>query len=286
MRVTNKIEDVRQAVTRARNEGRRIALVPTMGALHIGHCSLIQAAQGTDRYVVVSIFVNPTQFVAGEDFAAYPRPIEADLAACESEGVDLVFTPSPEAMYPADARTAVEVADLTDCLCGPHRPGHFRGVTTVVTKLFNICRPDFAYFGQKDAQQAIVLGRMTEDLNFPIEVVVCPTMREQDGLAISSRNAYLSEGQRRQAVSLHQALQAGRDMILAGAANAGEIVSTMTDVIANAGPADIDYIDIRDATTLAKVDPLQGRVLLALAVRIGSARLIDNILVDVPADPC
>ncbi len=285
MKVTNKIEDVRQALGHARSAGRRIALVPTMGALHEGHLSLIRAAQGPDRCVLVSIFVNPTQFVAGEDFKAYPRPLEADLRACEAQGVDVVFTPSLDQMYPADARTTVQVAELTDCLCGPHRPGHFRGVTTVVAKLFNICQPDLAYFGQKDAQQAIVLRRMTLDLNLPIDIVVCPTMREPEGLAISSRNAYLDAEQRRQATALYQALRTGEKMILTGARDRSEVVVAMSKVITDAGAAGIDYVDIRDGATLEAVDPLRGRVLLALAVRIGQARLIDNILVDVPADP-
>jgi len=280
MEVARTIEDARLAVRRARQAGRSVHLVPTMGALHEGHMSLIRAARAPGRFVAVSIFVNPTQFGPGEDLEKYPRPVEADLALCRSAGVDLVFMPSPEQMYPEGFATSVHVAGLTDGLCGPHRPGHFDGVATVVTKLFNIIQPDTAYFGQKDAQQAAVIRRMTEDLNLPIEIVVCPTVRERDGLALSSRNVYLSPGARRQAVCLSEALRLGERMIRAGQTDSAKVVEAMRTHITSAGPCLIDYVEIVDPRTLRPVSRLAGPCMLAVAVRIEGTRLIDNVVVE------
>jgi pantoate--beta-alanine ligase len=229
--------------------------------------------------VVVSIFVNPTQFSPGEDLARYPRPVEADLAACEKEGVHLVFLPSVSEMYPPDSCTTVHVAGLTDPLCGPHRPGHFDGVTTIVAKLFGIVQPDVAYFGQKDAQQAAVIRRMAADLDMKTRISTCPTVREADGLAMSSRNAYLSPADRRQARCLIEALRLGESLIRQGERRACEVVATMRAHIVAAGPCSIDYVEAVDPETLQPVATIDHPVLLALAVRIGETRLIDNLLV-------
>jgi len=282
--VVETIAAVRQRVAEARRAGQSIGLVPTMGALHEGHLSLIRRARERTGCVVVSIFVNPTQFVAGEDLDSYPRSLEADVDACGRIGADLVFAPSVEVMYRPDVVTTARVSGLTEPLCGPHRPGHFEGVTTVVSKLFNIVQPDVAFFGQKDAQQAVVLCKMVEDLDMPIEVEVCPTVREPDGLAMSSRNAYLSAEQRQQAVSLYRALQDARQAIADGQRDATTLIARMRETLESAGPCRIDYVDIVHPTTLDPLDPVTCPVLIALAVRIGRSRLIDNIVVD-PATP-
>ena len=282
--VVETIAAVREHVADARRAGQSIGLVPTMGALHEGHLSLIRRARERSGYVVVSIFVNPTQFVAGEDLDSYPRTLEADADACGRIGTDLVFAPSVEVMYRRDAVTTVQVSGLTETLCGPHRPGHFEGVTTVVSKLFNIVQPDVAFFGQKDAQQAVVLRKMVEDLDMPIEVEVCPTVREADGLAMSSRNAYLSGEQRQQAVSLYRALEGARQAIADGQRDAATLIARMRETLRSAGPCRIDYVDVVHPATLEPIDPVTCPVLIALAVRIGESRLIDNIVVD-PAMP-
>ncbi len=260
--------------------GKRIGFVPTMGALHEGHRSLMRAARKECEIVVASIFVNPTQFGPGEDFEKYPRPLEKDLAACREEGVDVVFVPEVGEIYPPGAVTRVSVARLTEGLCGRHRPGHFDGVTTVVAKLFNIVQPDKAYFGQKDAQQAAVIRQMVRDLIWPIQIVVCPTVREGDGLAMSSRNAYLSPEQRRQALCLSKALHWAQGQIETGRGDVQKITAAMREQIEAAGPCEIDYIEVVDAETLEPKTSAVGRCLVALAVRIGPARLIDNVLVD------
>lgn len=281
MKKIETITDLRIHLDAQRASGRKIGFVPTMGALHVGHRSLMQAARGRCDELVVSIFVNPTQFAPGEDYDRYPRPMDADLAACQAESVDTVFCPSPDEVYPADAATCVEVSGLTDRLCGAHRPGHFNGVTTVVAKLFNMVQPDLAFFGQKDAQQAAVIRRMTRDLNFPIEIVVCPTVREPDGLAMSSRNAYLSAQERKQALCLYQSLQQAKADIDTGQRQAKDLIEGMRHTIESAGPCAIDYIEIVDPDTMQPKKTLDGQCLIALAVRIGPARLIDNFLVDV-----
>lgn len=274
------IKQVREHVHAARQAGRRVGLVPTMGALHAGHLSLIRAAKATCQEIVVSIFVNPTQFGPTEDFDRYPRPLDADLAACEAEGVNAVFCPAVAEMYPAGSVTMVTVSRLTDGLCGAYRPGHFPGVTTVVAKLFNIVQPDAAIFGQKDAQQVAVIRRMTRDLCLPIEIVTCPTVREADGLAMSSRNVYLSPAERAQALSLSGALRWAQAQVTTGARDALELIRGMRGQIEAAGSCSIDYIEIVDAEELSPRATVVGRCLIALAVRIGKTRLIDNVVVE------
>jgi len=280
MEVSETIESVREFVKAARSEGKRIGLVPTMGALHIGHTSLIEAAVKQCGFVVVSIFVNPTQFGPGEDFENYPRPVEADLEICRKLGTDVVFMPKPEVMYAGENLTWVKVEKLTKSLCGRNRPEHFRGVTTVCTKLFNIIGPDAAYFGQKDAQQSIVIKKMVADLDMPLEIVVCPTVREPDGLAVSSRNKYLTDKQRKEATCLYESLQKCRKMIDAGTRDAQEIIREMRGILSRPTSAKIDYVSIVDTETLRDVDDIKGKVLAAVAVKIGDARLIDNIVID------
>ncbi|OHB79082.1 MAG: pantoate--beta-alanine ligase [Planctomycetes bacterium RBG_16_55_9] len=280
MDVATTIESVRGMVKAARGRGRKIGLAPTMGALHVGHISLIEAAAKDGDFVVVSIFVNPTQFGPGEDFEKYPRPLEADLEMCGKAGVDVVFAPTPEQMYPAENLTWVTVEKLTGSLCGRSRPGHFRGVTTVCAKLFNIVAPDVAYFGQKDAQQAIVIQRMAADLNMPLEIVVCPTVREPSGLAISSRNQYLSDQEKQDAAIIYASLQECRRMIDAGVTETRRIVAQMRKILRRVPSIEIEYVSIVDAETLEDVETIAGKVLIAVAVKLGPARLIDNILVD------
>lgn len=280
MDLATTIESVRGLVKAARERGRKIGLVPTMGALHVGHVSLIDAAVKNGDFVVVSIFVNPTQFCPGEDFEKYPRPLEADLDICRKAGVDVVFNPTPEEMYPLENLTWVSVDKLTEPLCGRNRPGHFRGVTTVCTKLFNIVAPDVAYFGQKDGQQAIVIQRMVADLNMPLEIVVCPTVRESSGLAVSSRNQYLSDQQKKDAAKIYESLQECRQIIDAGETDARKIINRMQDILMQIPSIEIEYINIVDAGTLEDIEVISGKVFIAVAVKLGPARLIDNILVD------
>jgi len=254
-----------------------VGLVPTMGALHAGHMSLVSLARQKCQSVALTIFVNPTQFGPNEDFSAYPRPLELDLKRCAEAGVDLVFTPSVSAMYPADASTAIRVGRLAEVLCGAYRPGHFDGVATVVAKLFHILPADMAYFGEKDYQQLTVIRRMVRDLDMDIQVVGCPTVREEDGLAMSSRNVYLSPAQRRQATVLSHALFLARDRILAGQRNADAIVAEVRAAILEAGPSQIDYVQIVDPDTLESLKHVDRPSRICLAVRIGSTRLIDNV---------
>jgi pantoate--beta-alanine ligase len=253
--------------------------------LHEGHLSLCRAARAETGFVVATIFVNPTQFGPNEDFSRYPRQLAADLELCGQAGVDVVFAPEVATMYPPDFRTSVEVLGLADGLCGAARPGHFRGVTTVVLKLFNIVGADVAYFGQKDAQQARLIRQMVHDLNVPLQVRVCPIVREADGLALSSRNQYLDASQRRHAVALHQALQAARQEIENGQRDAEAIRRLLVQRIEATPGALLDYAAVVDADTLRPLAKLQGEVLLALAVKFGSTRLIDNLLVPVQAEP-
>jgi len=280
MEIIKTIEEVRRHVKAARSEGKKIGLVPTMGALHIGHTSLIDRAVKDTEFVVVSIFVNPTQFVPGEDFEKYPRPIDEDMKICEEHNVDLVFNPEPEEMYGQENLTWVNVERLTEPLCGRSRPGHFRGVTIVCVKLFNIVLPDVAYFGQKDAQQAIVIKQMVADLNMPVEIVICPTVREPDGLAISSRNKYLSDQQKRGATLLYKSLLKCQEAIDSGITDTKKIISKMQSILQQEPSIEIEYISIVDAETLQNLDRITGRVLAAVAAKVGPARLIDNILID------
>jgi pantoate--beta-alanine ligase len=280
MKVAKTIELVRSLVNDARSHGKIIGLVPTMGALHIGHISLIEAARKKCDFVVVSIFVNPTQFGPGEDFERYPRPIEKDLEMCENAGVDVVFTPPVEQMYPSKNITWVNVEKITEPLCGRSRPGHFRGVSTVCTKLFNIVAPDIAFFGQKDAQQVAVIQAMVQDLNMPLEIVVCPTVREPDGLAISSRNQYLGKQERADAVYVYKSLKKCREMFESGITETSKIIAEMKKVLHQKPSIEIEYINIVDAKTLEDINKIEGKTLVAVAVRLGRTRLIDNILID------
>ncbi len=278
MELAKTIESVRGLVKAARSGGKTIGFVPTMGALHIGHISLIEAARKNTDFVVVSIFVNPAQFGPGEDFEKYPRPLNADLEICKKVGVDVVFTPTAGQMYPTENLTWVNVEKLTEPLCGRCRPGHFRGVATVCTKLFNIVVPDTAFFGQKDAQQTAVIKKMVADLNLPLEIVVCPTVREKSGLAVSSRNRYLTEQEKKDAASIYKSLQKCREMVKAGILEAEQIITEMRKILSKV--SSIEYISIVDAQTLQNIDKIEGRTLVAVAVKIGATRLIDNILID------
>jgi pantoate--beta-alanine ligase len=280
MEVVKTIESVRKLVKAVRRDGKKIGLVPTMGALHIGHVSLIEAAVKSCDFVVVSIFVNPTQFGPGEDFEKYPRPLEADLEICQKAKVDVVFVPTPEEMYQSENYTWVNVEKLTEKLCGRSRPGHFRGVTTVCAKLFNIVTPDNAFFGQKDAQQSIVIKKMVADLNMPLEIVICPTVRESDGLAVSSRNQYLNKQQRQDAVYLYKSLQKSLEIVNAGTNDTKEIISEMKEILNQKSSIEIEYVNIVSYETLEDIDKIAGQVLVAVAVKLGPARLIDNILID------
>ena len=280
MKLAETIESVRTLVKAAKSEGKKVGFVPTMGALHVGHVSLMEAAAKECGFVVVSIFVNPTQFGPGEDFQKYPRPIARDIEICKKAGVDVVFNPTPEVMYGTESLTWVTVDKLTAPLCGQFRPGHFRGVTTVCAKLFNIILPDVAYFGQKDAQQAIVIKRMAAELNMPLEIVVCPTVREKDGLAVSSRNKYLSKQERKEAAKIYKSLQKCREMVGAGVTDSNEIIAQMRSILQQIKDGRIEYVSIVDAETLENVDKITGRVLAAVAVKLGPARLIDNILME------
>jgi len=280
MKVAKTIKSVRNLVKTARSKGKIIGFVPTMGALHIGHISLIEAAAKKCDFVVVSIFVNPTQFGPGEDFEKYPRPLKADLAICRKAGVDVVFVPSPQQMYPGENLTWVNVEKLTEQLCGQFRPGHFSGVTTVCAKLFNIVAPDIAFFGQKDAQQAIVIKKMVADLNMPLKIVVCPTVRQADGLAVSSRNQYLTRQQKKNAPLIYKSLQKCQKLIEDGVADSKTIINQMRKILQQAPSIKIEYISIVDADTLQELKKITGKVLTAVAVKIGSTRLIDNIVVD------
>ena len=278
MRIIKTIEELRPIVKGWRKEGLSVGLVPTMGYLHEGHKSLIVKAVSENNRVVVSDFVNPTQFGVNEDLASYPRDIERDAAVCEAAGADLIFHPEPEEMYFADSCTFVDMDKLTKGLCGKTRPTHFRGVCSVVTKLFHIVTPDRAYFGQKDAQQLAVIRRMVRDLNFDIEIVGCPIVREADGLAMSSRNTYLNEEERQAALILHKSLLLGKEMIVQGEQDAGEIKAAIVRSIETEPLARADYVEIVDPDSLETVDIVEGRALIALAVYIGKTRLIDNIL--------
>lgn len=274
--LVKSIKEVRDCVAQWRREGLTVGLVPTMGYLHEGHQSLIrQAAQDNDR-VVVSVFVNPTQFGVGEDLESYPRDIERDKAACEEAGAALVFHPSVEEMYYPNRSTTIHMADISEELCGKSRPIHFDGVCLVVGKLFNIVQPDRAYFGRKDAQQLLVVRRMVRDLNFPVEVVGCPIIREDDGLAKSSRNTYLNDEERQAATVLNRALVRGKELCAAGERDAGVVRDAIAEVLAQEPMADPEYIEIVSTETVKPIECIEGEILCALAVRIGKTRLIDN----------
>lgn len=278
MKTCNTIRDMRAASRAARRAGMRLGLVPTLGALHEGHLSLIRAAKTSCPVVAASIFVNPTQFGPDEDLAKYPRPFERDRELLENEGVDLLFAPPVEEMYPSGAVTWVTVEDLSHKLDGRSRPGHFRGVTTIVTKLFHAIEPDAAFFGQKDAAQVAIIRRMVRDLNFPVDIVVCPIVREPDGLAMSSRNVYLDLQQRKQALVLQRSLMHVEQMAGAGEYNATRLIAAAKEVFAGEPAVRLDYFEIVDPDNLDPVNHVSKGALVAVAAFVGTTRLIDNIL--------
>jgi pantoate--beta-alanine ligase len=277
--VIHTVQEVRSAVAAARRAGKTIGFVPTMGALHEGHAALVRAAKRSADYVIVSVFVNPTQFGPKEDFAKYPRTLEADQRLSSEAGADLIFAPSVEEMYPERSVTFVEVKELDAVLCGPTRPGHFRGVCTVVLKLFNMVRPDLAHFGAKDFQQARIIRQMVRDLNVPVEVRVEPTVRETDGLAMSSRNRYLSPEERALAPRIYRALEGVRSRAIAGEVDVARLESALNAELAAIPGARIDYANILDADTLRPLGRLDRPVVAAVAVFLGTTRLIDNIVI-------
>ena len=282
MQVAKTVREVRAWTKLARAEGKTIGFVPTMGYFHEGHLSLMRRAKAECDLCVVSLFVNPTQFGPSEDFQRYPRDFARDAAMAESVGVDLLFAPEVEEMYPEGYQTYVEVTEVTRRLEGAARPRHFRGVATVCTKLFHIVQADRAYFGKKDYQQLKVIQRMVRDLNIPTEIVPCETVREPDGLAMSSRNVYLKPDERQAATVLYRALCAGRDAILAGERDAKKVQALVEQVIATEPLVKTEYVDVADAETLEPLTDLRGEVVISLAARVGVARLIDNITVTVP----
>lgn len=277
MKIVSTIEEVRAQVKEWKKEGKTIGFVPTMGYLHEGHMSLIDASGENDK-VVVSIFVNPMQFGPTEDLASYPRDLEHDAKLCEEHGVDLIFHPTPEEMYGDQFYSYVDMDVLTKELCGLSRPVHFRGVCTVVTKLFNIVTPDRAYFGQKDAQQLAVIKRMVKDLNMPLTITGCPIIREEDGLAKSSRNTYLSPEERKAALVLSRSIFLGKEMVEKGERDCKRILAAMTEEIEKEPLAKIDYVKIVDLDTMQQVEKIDRGILAAIAVYIGKTRLIDNFM--------
>lgn len=279
MQVVHTIKEVRETVKEWRKEGLSVALVPTMGYLHEGHLSLMKAAKAGNDKVVVSVFVNPTQFGPNEDFESYPRDLDRDASLCENVGVDLVFNPEPSEMYHDDFSSFVDMNTLTGNLCGKTRPIHFRGVCTVVSKLFHIVKPDRAYFGQKDAQQLLVIKHMVEDLNEDIEIVGCPIVREEDGLAKSSRNTYLSPEERQAALVLSKAVFAGEKLVKEGEKDANKVLSEMKAIIEAEPLAKIDYVQMVSQKNIEDVEVIDGPVLCAMAVYIGKTRLIDNFMI-------
>lgn len=281
MNILTTIDEVRTQIKAWRKEGLSIGFVPTMGFLHEGHMSLMKQARMENDKVVASIFVNPMQFGPTEDLEAYPRDLERDAAMCEEVGVDLIFHPEPSEMYKDSFCSFVDMTGVTDALCGKSRPVHFRGVCTVVSKLFHIVTPDRAYFGQKDAQQVAVIQRMVTDLNMDVEIIPCPIVREEDGLAKSSRNTYLSAEERKAALILSQAIFMGQKMVTDGERDGKVLAKAIADKIASEPMARIDYVEVVDALTMQAVDTLEGTILTAVAVYIGKTRLIDNFMITI-----
>jgi len=280
MRIHHTPAEVRQAVRSARREGKRIGVVPTMGALHAGHLSLVAACQVECDFTVVTIYVNPTQFGPNEDLARYPRQLESDLAALDSFDVDIVFAPSDTEMYPPGASTFVEVEGLTDQWEGAARPTHFRGVTTIVAKLFNAVEPDVAYFGQKDYQQSLVVRQMAADLDFAVDIRVCPIVREADGLALSSRNVYLSPAERRQALALSRGLELAQQLVDEGTRDGTEIRQRLAEHFARHPDVRLEYIAVVNGQTMHEVSTIDSDTVVALAARVGQTRLIDNARIE------
>ncbi|HWH60929.1 MAG TPA: pantoate--beta-alanine ligase [Terriglobales bacterium] len=280
MKTINTTREMRSAARDLRSQRARLGLVPTMGALHEGHLSLVRAAKAKSDVVAVSIFVNPTQFGPREDFARYPRNLEKDCELLEREGVEFVFAPTVEEVYPRGAVTWVTVEGLSDRLCGKSRPGHFRGVATVVAKLFNIVEPDVAFFGQKDAAQVAVIKRMVRDLNMAVQIEICPIVREPDGLALSSRNAYLSPDERKMALVLHASLQRAQKLFNEGERNAAKLAAEAKKAFVWQPAVKLDYLDIVDPNGLEPLETLNQKSLVAVAAFVGNTRLIDNILLE------
>lgn len=282
MILCHSIVDLRSAIAEFKKEGKSIGLVPTMGALHEGHASLIKAARAENDIVVISVFVNPTQFGPNEDYAAYPRTLEKDCNVAQAAGADIVFAPQKEDLYPNKDMTWVEVTgNITKVLCGRTRPIHFRGVTTVITKLFNLVQPDRAYFGLKDAQQTEVLRRMVDDLFFNVELRIMPIVREADGLAKSSRNTYLSKEERQAALVLSRSLEAAKEIFAQGELDSAKLINSVTSMIEAEPMSNIDYVEMYKMPGLEPVDEkIDGKVLLAVAVKFGTTRLIDNIVLE------
>lgn len=280
MKIVKTIEEVKSIVNEWKKAGESVGLVPTMGYLHQGHGSLISRSVSENDRTVVSVFVNPTQFGEGEDLESYPRDMDRDSAYCEELGADLIFNPEPETMYPQPFFSHVSVDTLSEGLCGRQRPVHFAGVCLVLTKLFHIVGADRAYFGQKDAQQLLIVKRMVKDLNFPIEIIGCPIIREEDGLAMSSRNVYLTDEERKNALVLNQALSMARESIEDGEKSSEAIRTIIEEKINTVPNGGIDYIEIVDTEQLQPADTIEGETLIALAVHFGKARLIDNIMVN------
>lgn len=281
MKIISDIREMQETCLQIRKSGRTIGFVPTMGFLHEGHLSLLDIAKNSADVAVMSIYVNPYQFGPNEDFSSYPRDLEKDQSLAEGRGCDILFTPDDKQIYPEPYNTYVEVSGLTESLCGVSRPGHFKGVATIVCKLFQIVQPDHAVFGQKDAQQFAVLQKMVRDLNIPVKMVSAPILREADGLAMSSRNRYLNEAQRKNAAILYRSLQSAEKLVLSGEKDTGNILSAVREKISEIPEAEIDYIQIVDAESMRPQTRIDGnRCLLALAVFIGKTRLIDNIILD------
>ncbi|ARU62926.1 pantoate--beta-alanine ligase [Tumebacillus avium] len=284
MIIVNTIQEIRNYVREQRAQGHTIGFVPSMGYLHEGHQSLLRASKERCQTTVMSIFVNPLQFGPNEDFDRYPRDLERDAKLAEAAGADIIFAPSVDEMYPrgnGQVLTHVDVEEVTLQLCGASRPGHFRGVSTVVSKLFNIVQPDQAFFGMKDAQQVAVLQTMVDDLNIPVEIVPCPIVREPDGLAMSSRNVFLTPEERQQALVLSQALQQAEQLVQAGARDVHQIKEAVRDMIQSQPLADIDYVELLNFRDLSPILSLEQPALLALAVRFGKTRLIDNTVLTI-----
>ena len=279
MKLVKTVNEMRAFRRTMGTGGKRLGLVPTMGALHEGHLSLVQAARDKSDIVAVSIFVNPTQFGPSEDFAKYPRNLESDCALLEREQVDVVFAPSVGDMYSAGAVTWVTVERMSDRLCGRSRPGHFRGVTTVVSKLFNIVEPEVAFFGQKDAAQVAIIRRMVSDLNVPVAIEVCPIIREPDGLALSSRNAYLNPEERKSALALYRSIRRAQELFDRGERDSAKLIASGKQEFANEKLARLDYFEVVDPDTLKSIATVSKHALIAVAAFVGDTRLIDNIVV-------
>ena len=279
MKIIRNIKEMAGVAKKHRRRCESIGLVPTMGALHEGHLSLVRQSRRENVFIVVSIFVNPSQFGPKEDLKSYPRPFKNDFVSRLKEGVDIIFYPEAKQMYPKGYKTYVEVKELSDLLCGKSRPGHFKGVATIVTKLFNIVQPDTAYFGQKDAQQAVIIKKMVKDLNIPVEIKVMPIVRQKDGLAMSSRNAYLSAQGKKDALVLYQSFNLAKDLIKKGVRDPHKIINSMRGLIQNNKAARIEYIAIVDSDNLKPIERIKNHCLIALAVKIGKTRLIDNMII-------